>query len=58
MDCNPEFKSGSQGSFPGRGGYEFAFQYGFEGSNEEKIGRGRVSIVKNVGKCFLRRTGL
>ena len=38
MDYNPEFKSGSQGSFPGRGGYEFAFQCGFEGSNEEKIG--------------------
>ena len=38
MDSKSKFKTSSLGSFPGRGGYEFAFS-GFESSYEENMVR-------------------
>ena len=38
IDNKPDFRWGDLGLFPGRGGYVFALQFFFEGSNEETVG--------------------
>ena len=47
-----DFRDGYLGSFPGKQNYKFTFQFFFEDSNEETIGREQKEEVLwwNVGK--------